>query len=365
MSGSPTGARLALQLAATYPERCSALVLWNTAARHDPRHRLPVGCARRRAARPRRAAGGRLGREQPRLPAATSFPVAPTTRGSSEHLADLGRTAVSPGVVAHVLPGDGARRPAVVPLGGADADAGAPAQRGLRSSARMGRYVADHIADARYVEIDGTDHIWWTERGDEVIDEIEEFLTGRAPRPIPTGVLATVLFTDIVGSTATGPPSSVTPGGAPLLDQHDEIVRSELARFGGREIDSTGDGFLATFDGPGARHPVRTRDGRHAGRDRARDPRRGAHRRGRGARRPTSAGIAVHIGARVAAARRRRRHRRVEHREGTHGRVGARRSSTAASTTSRASREPGASTSSSADARTRRCVGVTRRCRSC
>ena len=120
----------------------------------------------------------------------------------------------------------------------------------------MGRYVADHIADARYVEIAGTDHMWFSEHADDVLDEIEEFLTGslggRRSRP----PLATVLFTDIVDSTATAAELGDTRWRG-VLDRHDEIVRRELARFGGHEIDTTGDGFLATFDAPGARDPLR------------------------------------------------------------------------------------------------------------
>ena len=74
----------------------------------------------------------------------------------------------------------------------------------------MGRYVADHIADARYVEIEGTDHMWFSEHGDDVLDEIEEFLTG-CSRADPDRRLLTVLFTDIVGSTAMAVGARETP----------------------------------------------------------------------------------------------------------------------------------------------------------
>jgi class 3 adenylate cyclase len=116
-------------------------------------------------------------------------------------------------------------------------------------TSEMGRYVADHIPVARYVEIDGIDHLWFTEDGDEVVDEIEEFLTGGRTAADPDRRLATVLFTDIVGSTAQAADLGDTQWRA-LLDRHDQIVRGELTRFGGNEIVSVGDGFLSTFDGP-------------------------------------------------------------------------------------------------------------------
>jgi class 3 adenylate cyclase len=163
----------------------------------------------------------------------------------------------------------------------------------------MGRYVADHIAGARYVEIPGTDHMWFSEHGDEVLDQIEEFLTGSLASSDPDRRLATVLFTDIVGSTATAAELGDTRWRA-LLDRHDAIVRGELARFGGHEVDSTGDGFLATFDTPGiaircARAigdtldaiGVSIRAGVHTGEVEVRGGQIG--------------GLAVHIGARVAA----------------------------------------------------------------
>jgi class 3 adenylate cyclase len=163
----------------------------------------------------------------------------------------------------------------------------------------MGRYVADHIADSRYVEIDGTDHMWFSEHGDIVLDEIEEFLTGSLAAADPDRRLLTVLFTDIVGSTATAADLGDTRWRA-LLDRHDEIVRGELARFAGNEIDTTGDGFLATFDAPGraircaramadtlAGIGVSIRAGVHTGEVEVRGQQIG--------------GLTVHIGARVAA----------------------------------------------------------------
>jgi class 3 adenylate cyclase len=160
--------------------------------------------------------------------------------------------------------------------------------------AALGRYLAAHITGARCVDIPT---LWGSE---EAVDAVEEFLTGL---PATSGsverVLSTVLFTDIVGSTDR----AAQIGDAAwrqLLDRHDELTRVELARFGGHEVDTTGDGFFATFDGPAralrcARAiteslctiDLEVRAGVHTGE---------VTRRGTG-----YAGMAVHIGARVMA----------------------------------------------------------------
>jgi len=112
-----------------------------------------------------------------------------------------------------------------------------------------GRFIAAHIPGARFVEFPGADHSWWTQGRDAILDEIEELVTGARPVPQPNRVLATVLVTDIVGSTerarALGDRSW-----ADLLLRHRAAVRRELERFRGREVDTAGDGFLVAFDGP-------------------------------------------------------------------------------------------------------------------
>jgi DNA-binding SARP family transcriptional activator/class 3 adenylate cyclase len=112
-----------------------------------------------------------------------------------------------------------------------------------------GRYLAAHIPEAKYVELPGADDLYWVGDADGMLDEIEEFLTGVRPGPRPDRILATVLFTDIVGSTRR-----VAEMGErrwrDLLDRHDLAVRRQLERFRGQEIKMTGDGVLATFDGP-------------------------------------------------------------------------------------------------------------------
>ena len=116
---------------------------------------------------------------------------------------------------------------------------------------RHSRYLAEHIPGARYVELDGVDSFPFIGDSDAVLEEIEEFLTGARPVEA-TRALRTVLFTDIVDSTARA--ADLGDGNwRDLLARHDEDVRKELARFGGREVKTVGDGFLATFDGPPSR----------------------------------------------------------------------------------------------------------------
>jgi class 3 adenylate cyclase len=110
------------------------------------------------------------------------------------------------------------------------------------------RWLARNIEGAKYVELPGDTHIPWID-GDDMMDEIREFLTGVREPAQPDRVLATVLFTDIVGSTER----ARELGDArwrDLVERHHELVRHDLARFRGKEIDTAGDGFLATFDGP-------------------------------------------------------------------------------------------------------------------
>ena len=163
-----------------------------------------------------------------------------------------------------------------------------------------GRWIAAQIPGAEYVELPGDSHTLWAGNTDEIVDEIEEFLTGaRSPRDTDR-VLATVLFTDIAGSTER----AAELGDArwrELLTAHHAAVRRQLNGYRGRELDTAGDGFFATFDGPARaircasaiRDDVRSlglqvRAGLHTGECQLVDGKVG--------------GIAVHIGARVASA---------------------------------------------------------------
>ena len=111
------------------------------------------------------------------------------------------------------------------------------------------RFLARNVDGARYVELPGGDHVMWCELADAALAEIREFLTGVREAPEPDRVLATVLFTDLVGSTDRARELGDRRW-RELLESHHAAVSRELARFSGREIDTAGDGFLAAFDGP-------------------------------------------------------------------------------------------------------------------
>jgi class 3 adenylate cyclase len=112
-----------------------------------------------------------------------------------------------------------------------------------------GRETAALIPGARLIEADGTDCYYWPGPDDPEMDLIEEFLTGRRPRREPERMLATVMFTDIVGSTDRAA-SLGDRAWRVVLEEHNALVRSRLAQFRGREVKNLGDGFVATFDGP-------------------------------------------------------------------------------------------------------------------
>jgi class 3 adenylate cyclase len=162
-----------------------------------------------------------------------------------------------------------------------------------------GRYLADHIPSARLVVVPGTDYLFFTEGADELVDHIEEFITGVRPIRETDRALATVLFTDIVGST-----NHATRLGdrkwTDLLNRHDELVSRELDRHRGRKVNPTGDGILATFDGPA--RAVRCAQAICEGvRPLGIEVRAGLHTGEVELRGEDIGGIAVHIGQRVSA----------------------------------------------------------------
>jgi len=112
-----------------------------------------------------------------------------------------------------------------------------------------GRWIARQISGAKYVELPGDDHLAWMGDTDGMLDEVEEFLTGVRRGPEPDRMLATVLFTDIVGSTERAAELGDRRW-RELVEAHRAAVRHELERWRGRELDTAGDGFLASFDGP-------------------------------------------------------------------------------------------------------------------
>ncbi len=162
-----------------------------------------------------------------------------------------------------------------------------------------GRYIAERIAGAQFVELPGADALYWVGDTAPMLDEIEEFVTGVRGTYSAERVLTTIMFTDIVGSTQR----AAQLGDArwrDLLDNHDTMVRHELERFGGFEVNTAGDGFVASFPSPSAAIAcadslieairvlgIEIRVGIHAGEVEVRGD--------------DVAGMAVHIGARVAA----------------------------------------------------------------
>jgi len=113
-----------------------------------------------------------------------------------------------------------------------------------------GVYLAEHIPGAKFVPLEGEDHTPNAGDSDAIVDQVEEFLTGVRPAGNPDRVLSTILFTDIVDSTKRATELGDSRWRS-LLGRHNEIVRGELGKFRGREVKTTGDGFVATFDGPG------------------------------------------------------------------------------------------------------------------
>ena len=294
--GYSEGGPLGILFAATYPRRVQALVLYGTyAKRTGPDTDYPwCETAEERAAYAAAIERGwgveaDLGRMAPG--ADESFARwwmararASASPGSARDLVVMNSQAD----VRDVLPA--VQAPTLVVHRAGDRDA----------RVEEGRYIAAHIPGARFVELPGDTHVPFWEP-DDVVDEIEEFLTGVRPTRVADRVLATILFTDLVGSTERVRELGDSAW-AELLERHHQVVRRELARFGGEEIDTAGDGFLALFDGPARaiRCALAIRDGL-AGL--GLEVRAGVHTgeverpRGGGPR-----GIAVHVGARIAAA---------------------------------------------------------------
>jgi class 3 adenylate cyclase len=165
---------------------------------------------------------------------------------------------------------------------------------------RHSRYLAEHIAGARYVELEGADSFPFLGDADAILEETEEFLTGQRGASEPGRALLTVMFTDIVDATARA--ASLGDGRwRDLLAHHDERVRVHLSRFGGREVKTVGDGFLATFDGPPSRALRCALEIIDAARDLGVEVRIGMHTGECELIGADVGGMAVHIAARVCA----------------------------------------------------------------
>lgn len=294
--GISEGGPMSLLFAAAFPNRTSALVLCGTYARRSWAPDNPFGWTdeqwRVALESIEREWGGAWGLD-------TVAPSAAHDESYVQWMANYTRLAASPGAamavwrmnkdidVRHVLPA--IRVPTLVLHQTGD--------RLVR--VEQGRYLAERIPGARLVELPGIDHVPWVGATDAILAEAEEFLTGVRHGPETDRVLATVLFTDIVGSTEWAA-SLGDRRWHDVLDGYYGVARRELARFRGREIDTAGDGLFATFDGParaircaraistGVRPlGIEIRAGLHTGECEVIGQKVG--------------GIAVHIGARVVA----------------------------------------------------------------
>jgi len=293
--GLSEGGQMSMLFAASHPERVSALVLYGAFARMTQTPDYPWGYPPPVLDRYVEAKVANWGGDD------TVDSFAPSVAGDPEfrrRFAAFERRATSPGAYRSLMNMN------------ADSDV-----RDVLASIRVptlilhrsgdipfrvghGRYLSEHIAGARYVELPGDDHFFWVGDTAAIFDEVEEFLTGRRSTHDADRVLCTIVFTDIVDSTRRAADIGDRRWRG-LLDDHDAMVRGQLERFRGRPIKNTGDGVFATFDGParaircagairdGARRlGLEIRAGLHTGECEIRD-----HDLG---------GIAVHVGARVA-----------------------------------------------------------------
>jgi class 3 adenylate cyclase len=293
----PSGAQVAMLLAATRPERVEALVLFNAHARVLLAPDYPIGLTEEAV---RSQVDSRV---QDWMSGGAGFDVvAPSVSPASpirEWWIASRRRGVSPATIRTFLlmAMTSDLRPVLPAIQ-------APTlvlhrSGSLSVAVEHGRYLAESIRGARYVELPGDDSLFFLGDVEGLFGEIEEFLTGTRPGHDAQRMLATVLFTDIAASTAR----VVELGDErwrELLESHNAVVRRQLARSGGREVKTTGDGFLATFEGP-----ARAIQCAGAIRDGLRqlgiDVRIGIHTGEVEILRGDVAGIGVHIGQRVEA----------------------------------------------------------------
>lgn len=245
--GMSEGATMCMLFAATYPARSSALLLWGAMARSTAAPDYPYAAPRdafveanQELIAPLWGQGATIEIFSPSLaddPAAREF-QARLERGAatplrvwqlSQMFLDTDVREALPMIQAPTLVMHRTRDRVV--------------------NVRAARWLAEQIHDSRLVEFEGQDHFPWVGENDQPLDAIEEFLTGAKASPTPRRVLATVVFTDIVGST-TRAAELGDRRWSQLLQDHHDLVRERLRRFDGREVKTTGDGFLATFEGP-------------------------------------------------------------------------------------------------------------------
>jgi pimeloyl-ACP methyl ester carboxylesterase len=246
--GHSEGAAMCILFAATYPERTLALTTYGAFAkrlRSDDYPWAPTLEERQRGAEELERHWG-----DPKIADLAFYaPSVGDDASFQEWLDTYFRRSASPKAAAdllrmntytdvrHVLPS--VRVPTLVLQAAGDQDV----------QTADGRYIASHIPGAQYVEFPSGDHLFWASHQDEILAEIQEFLTGVRPPPEHDRILATVLFTDI----AEGTKRAAALGDRrwrDLLERHHALVRAEISRHRGLEQDTAGDGFYATFDGP-------------------------------------------------------------------------------------------------------------------
>jgi class 3 adenylate cyclase/esterase/lipase len=245
--GVSEGGPLSLAFAASSPDRVRALVLWGTFALCTAQHDYPIGMPKDVLEANIVGSAAQWGRGETLRLFVADIPRDPET---DRLLARYERASATPALVREIL-----LQNIEMDVRSALPAIGAPTlvvhRRGDKIvPSRLGRYLADHIDGARWCELPGDFHVSGAPSGErDSLDEVERFLTGEH-RAVPSDrVLATVLFTDIVDSTAKAAELGDRRW-REVLDAHDTVVRRELVRAGGREVKTTGDGFLAVFDAP-------------------------------------------------------------------------------------------------------------------
>jgi class 3 adenylate cyclase/alpha-beta hydrolase superfamily lysophospholipase len=246
--GISEGGPMSILFAATYPERTSALIMYGAYAKRAQAKDYPFGWRDEEWVAFFDNVENHWG-----TPQGLDLTIwAPSVAHDKRVWEDMGaymRSAASPGAVRavmqmnreidvrHVLPT--IRVPTLI--------AHRIGDRNIRI--QQARYMAERIPGAKFVELPGDDHMAWYGDVDALLGEVEEFLTGVRHEPEPDRVLATILFTDIVDATEKASEMGDQKWSM-LLTRHHDLIREELNRFRGREIDTAGDGFFATFDGP-------------------------------------------------------------------------------------------------------------------
>ena len=298
IGGISEGGSAAAMFAATYPERVSGLLLFGTFARAMVDDDYPMGANEATFSALCELWPGGWGTPD----SATVALVVPDRLGDAQFLQFMNRyerTSSTPrGLHDQLQWAKSIDVRSILPI------ISAPTLVLHRQGDRLvpvahGRWLAEHIAGARYVELPGSEHVPFFGDIAAVLDEMEQFITGQRGHATADRVLATVVFTDIVASTERAQRAGDRDWRA-LLDRHDAMAQRMIDRYGGRFVKGTGDGLLATFDGP-ARGIRCARELVHAAAQLDIPVRAGVHTGEVEVRGDDVAGIAVHIGARVAS----------------------------------------------------------------